>query len=167
VINTEPFLVEALASLKAGLPGQLAAIDALYTDFDLVPDFVPDADNYWTGVVRKPLKYPIVEVAVPDWTMTGFDINQMAADCSFPMFVSATLRVVEPAAQHSDKLYRLCMRYVRAILNTLLVPGAFGQGAVVNAVRGAYRQNPETRDREEIIGAALVAFTLESQDQRE
>lgn len=163
MIDTEPFLDAAIASLRTNLPGKLDALNA--TASFAVPK--PDDDSYFLGVVSRPLKYPIVEVAVPDWTMTGFDVGTLTADAEFPMMVSATLRDAGEAALHSDRLYRSTLRYVRALLNTLLEPNAFGLHATVTAVRGAYRMNPETRESSEVIAAALVAFTIDTTQTRE
>jgi hypothetical protein len=171
VIHLEPFLDGALASLRANLPARLAALSTSSVPLD------PPADDggplgspgldYYAGVVRKPLRYPLVEVAAPDWTMTDFDLGQLTGDFDFPMMASATLRIVDPAALHSDRMYRSQMRYAAAILNVLLEPGAFGDGATVVSARGAYRQNPETRETEEIVGGVVIAFGIETTDSRD
>ena len=170
MIDTEPFLAEALSSLRARLPARIDAINETSADVVLEkprddggPIGSPDLD-YYLGAVVKPLRYPLVEVAVPNWTMTGFDLGMLTASASFPMLVGLTAR---DASLSSDRLYRMMLRYTRAILNVLLEPNSFGQGAVVTAVSGAYRQNPESNQSEEVIGAVVVAFTLESSEQRE
>jgi len=173
MIDTEPFLAEALASLRTKLPAALAAVDVALglSGGDALP--LPRDDggaigsanvDYYLGVVAKPLRYPLVEVAVPDWSMTGFDIAQLEADAEFPLMAAATLR---DASLSSDRLYRMLLRYTRALLNVLLVPQAFGQGATVTSVRGAYRQNPESRETEQVIGASLVALSISTTQNRE
>lgn len=162
MIHLEPFLDEAVSSLRTSLPAALAALST-----DAVPLDPPAAEDYYTGVVRAPLRYPLIEVASPDWTMTDFDLGSLTGDFDFPMMVSATLRIVDPAALHSDRMYRSQMRYAAAILNVLLEPDAFGQHATVASARGAYRQNPETREANEIVGAVVVAFGIQTTDSRD
>lgn len=165
MIDTESFLDEAIASLRTQLP---AAIDALNLSGAYDPPVPkPEPEDYYVGPVRRPLRYPIVEIAVPNWTLTDLDLGQLTADADFTMMASVTLRDVGEAALHSDRLYRWQQRYVRALLNVLLEPNAFGQHATVTGISGAYRQNPQTRESEEVIGAAVVAFTVETTQTRE
>ncbi|MBA2741944.1 MAG: hypothetical protein H0U46_08030 [Actinobacteria bacterium] len=157
MIELEPYLDSCRAALAAGLPARLTAIDSELEH--------PREDDYYVGVVKVPLRFPLVEVAVADWQMTDFDLGQLSATAEFTLIVSATIRTAE---QSTDRLYRMLMRYTRAILNVVLDPAVFQAGGVVTSVQGGYRMNPDDRrDAAEVTGATALAFTIETSDSRE
>lgn len=154
MIHAEEFLDATIATLKANLPAALAAINAAHTDFQVA---VPDDDSYSTGTLDI-LRYPWIEVAVPDFSISNFSMEQWDADF-YPVVIVRGL-YQEPLS--ADRLDRALKRYGQALLNVLLTPNAFGAHEVVQSVRGGYRVNPETQERTEFTGGVVAAFTIES-----
>lgn len=158
--HTEAILDAAVASLRAGLNPALAAINAGTTDFDLelADDDAIDVSGF------EMVKSPSVEVAVADWRMTNFSLAQLVADMACPILVRA---VVFDA--NNRTVYRRSMRMSQAIISVLVAPDAFGRGYMLspeNSIRGAYRFNPETDQRQELQGNSFVAFSIEGVEVR-
>jgi hypothetical protein len=160
LLHLEPFLDEALVTLKADLPGRIAALNTEFNDFELpVPD--PE-EGYGLGaapVITAP--YPYVEVAAPDWSMENFALDQIAADLSFQVIVRSMLD--DPDA---DVLYRKTMRFSRCVLETMLQEDAFGGGVTVGRVSGSYRVDPRIGEQMMIVGASALQFELEDVEMR-
>lgn len=157
MLHLEPYLDAAREYLRDNLPTRLAVVNGELTDFELP---VPDQDSYLLGVTSTTLKYPLIEVASPDWTMTAFDLGQFTGDFNFTIVVRAMLQDLD-----YDRLTRSLYRYGRCLTEVLCEPGAFGEG-VVDSIRGAYRVNPETNDREEFVAGALLVFSIRSTETR-
>lgn len=164
MIGGEAYLDSAAEALRVNLPAALAAIDpSLPVPLDDGGAVGERGTDYYVGTVKKPIRYPLIEVAVPDWTLDEFSLERLTANASFPLFVGATIRSADLS---SDRLYRMQMRYTRAILSVLLDPDKWTVGGAIASVQGAYRQNPaEREDVEEITGAIVVAFTIETTDE--
>jgi hypothetical protein len=143
-----------IASLKAGLPTRIAAVNAVKTDLVLA---VPDDANYYAGGLETFVAYPSVEVAGPDWSYASPSIAQYEWD-------GATSIMVRLLAEHPDfqTLYRSMMRYTACLVEVLAQPGAFGDNATLQRMRGFYRTNPEQGTREEFLGGSLVVCSVET-----
>lgn len=165
MIGGESYLNSAAEALRVHLPAALAAIDSsLPVPLDEGGAVNAKGTDYYVGVVKKPLRYPLIEVAIADWQLDAFDLQTLTANASFPLFVGATIRSADTS---TDKLYRMQMRYTAAILNVLLNPDKWDAEGSITSVQGAYRQNPEEReDAPEITGALVIAFSIETTDQR-
>jgi hypothetical protein len=165
VIGGEAYLNSAAEALRVNLPAALRAIDSeISIPLDDGGAVGARGTDYYVGVVKKPIRYPLIEVAVPDWKLDAFDLNRLTANASFPVFVGATMRSADLS---TDRLYRMQMRYTAAILNVLLNPDKWAVSGAITAVQGAYRQSPAERaDAEEITGSIVVAFAIETTDQR-
>ncbi len=148
----------ATAALKAGLPGRVAALNALTTDFD-VP--APADDAYFYGVQETIWAYPAVEVAAPDFDLAGLSLEQLDGDLS-------PIVMVMVWQQDTDRvrLWRTLDRLSHCVAQVLLQPGAFGQGVIVQTVAGRTRLNPETRDAAEVTAGFLHAYQLADLEQR-
>jgi hypothetical protein len=155
IIHLEPFLDACKASLVAGLPAAIATINANHPDPDIQLDPVA-AGNIWIGGYDV-LAYPTIEIASPDWTMAQLSIGQHSADLGCIVIVRCHVRDVSP-----ERIYRQALRYASAMLLVLLTDEAFGHRAVVEDVRGSYRFNPETEERQEASGHATINFRLQS-----
>lgn len=151
--HVEDYIDAGLASLRAQLPGRIAAVNAEKPDLR-VP--TPDTDAYYPGGLSVFLKYPSVELAAPDWTLANPSLGQRAWDGN----VTVTGRIL---MQHPefDVLYRMVMRYGRCLVEVLSKQDALGTGVTVQQMRGFYRVNPETGERDEFIAGALVVCTLD------
>jgi hypothetical protein len=166
IVHLEPMLDQAVASLRAGLPGVIDAINTQATDFTLPkPNDKPGEpdDGYvlggWTII-----SYPVVEVAAPDWVMTNFSLAQVQSDLNPTVAVRA--QFLKPESE-SGALYRMAMRYTTAVVQVLVQPDAFGAGITVQregGIRGTYGFNPETNERQEVTGASIILFSLEMVD---
>jgi len=168
MLDPELFLDAALASLRQNLPAKIAAINAergaAVGGFDLkVPDddlALPLSDphvSYSTGT-KEILRYPFVEVANPDFTIDNFSLAQYDAAWNPDIVV----RVWYEAALDADQLDRALKRYVRAVFEILATPDAMGKSESIARIRGGWRTNPETNERQELFGAAVLVFTMDS-----
>lgn len=161
MIHVPDFEAATVETLRASFPIFLASV-AAEVGYELPP---PDDDggsideqgvSYSYGD-QEVLRWPYVEVAVPDATITNLSIGQYAGD--FAMNVIVRCLVSDPVG---PRLNRKIKFYGRALLETLLQPDAFGDGEVVGSVRIAYRTNPETNEREEFVGGVLLVFEIPS-----
>jgi hypothetical protein len=162
VIDFEPFLDAAIATLKAQLPAALAEINLEHTgDLFTVP--FPDADTgYILGgrpIIAVPL--PIVQVAATDFELGEASVEQLSYALDLKMTVQATLAHVE-----ADILYRTVMRFGSAIVDVMCEPDAFGGGTVAESVTGAYRVAPDLNESMEIVAATSIEFQLGGVEQR-
>ncbi len=148
----------AIASLKAGLPARVAALNATTTDFD-VP--VPADEAYYYGVQSEIWLWPAVEVAAPDFDLTALSLEQLDGDLS-------PLVMVMVWQQDTDRvrLWRTLDRLSHCVAQVLLQPAAFGAGVIVQTVAGRTRLNPETRDAAEVTAGFLHVYQLADLEQR-
>jgi hypothetical protein len=104
--------------------------------------------------IRPP--YPVVELAVPDFDLTDFSLAQVDA----PLAAQVAVRVwhLDPSY---GKLWRLLYRLGDCVLGSLSQPDAFGGHTTIQAVRGSFGLNPETNDRQEVVAAAVIVFTID------
>jgi hypothetical protein len=152
--NPEPYVQGALDYLRDHLSDALATIDEREGDFELP---VPTEDkDYSFGVVDSPLRYPVIDSASPDWEMTDFDIDSVSAAFQFSIIVRAQLRDTD-----YDRLSRSLYRYGEAMVACLVKREALPDHATVVAARGAFRINPETEEREQLIGRCVLGLTIE------
>jgi hypothetical protein len=157
--HLEPLLDAAVASLRAGLPTAIAAVNAAHSDFQVetVPDDAMFVGGFTTAV------YPMIEVASPDWTMQQLSVGQFSSELAWPLVVKVT--AMDMTAQ---LLYRRLLRYVSAILAVLLDPDAI-PGCDVDrdrGVRGAYAFNPESGEIQELDGAAIIVLYMGADETR-
>jgi hypothetical protein len=113
------------------------------------------------------VSYPFVEVTAPDAQLSGFSLGQVVSDLRPSVMVRAGVQLSEGITTPSQ-LYRASLRYGRALLNVLITPNAFGNSAVVEQVRAAYRVAPgETPTSDPTMGMngyALLTFSLLGSD---
>lgn len=157
--HLEPIVDAAKATLVQNLAAAVAAVNAAHTDFQI--EDVP-ADQIYIGGFTV-ARYPMVEVAVPDWTMSRISVAQYGSSLDMPLVVK-----VSAVAYDSDRLYRTLLRYVSAIIDVLIEPGAF-PGVDVDrdrGIRGTYRFNPEADTVEDLNGSAIIVFYLQADETR-
>lgn len=159
MILTDPYVEAALGSLRARLDARIAAINAEYglADDDALD---PVGGNLSDGSV-DPVRYPWVEVAAPEWRMHSFSLEQWEAALDTTVVVRGWLLDAQ-----QRRLFRKLQLLGRALVESLVIPNAFGGGVVIREVRGSYPINPETDDRAELTGWALLVFTLEGSEGR-
>lgn len=163
--HVEEFALDAVAYLRANLPTRIAALNAEKDDGLVLA--VPADDG---GALGRPevayslgsesrVSMPWVEVAVPDFDLGEFSLAQYDADFSLSVVVAAMVEeVVSP-----HRLTVAMMRWSRVLVETLMQPGAFGDGETVESVRGAVRAaNPETGETVAVRGGVVLVFTLSS-----
>jgi hypothetical protein len=165
--STEEIVDAAITTLSASLP---AALDARYAalaaadaaagrsiDYSAPrPGLAETGGDYHAGAVSTILRYPCVEVALPDLNMASFDLSLVEADVTENLVIVAW----ESSAEMST-LYRKLTRLAAAIYDVLLDPATL-TGANVQTVRAAWRWNPEASDRDEIESGALLVLGLSS-----
>jgi hypothetical protein len=120
------------------------------------PGLVEEGGDYYVGGASTILRWPAIEVAVPDLNMQNFDIALTEGDFTENLVIVAW-------DSHVDRsiLYRKLARLATAIWDVLLVPHSMGT-AQVETVRAAWRQNPETPPGEELESGCLLVFGLSS-----
>jgi hypothetical protein len=161
--HLEGLLDATVAHLRLRFPYWIDWINAEEGDFvlDAPKDAPGEPDDGYVVGGWTTLRYPTVEVAIPDWSMTNFSIAQQVSDLSPRLVVRTWAAEPQPKA---GLLYRKLLRYGRATILSLTEPGAFGQDedtrVIVDGMEGRYRFDPETDQREEIVGGALVVFSL-------
>lgn len=163
--HVEPLVDQAIATLKAGLPARVAALNAAATDFEITD--VPDQD-YWPGGQPTLGRYPAIEVSAFAGELFNLAVGQAEADTDVEVAVVCWVAMDDAIGGDFSNLYRAATRYGRAILETLLVPDAFGAGVVVERASYRYAANPTPGERElrELVCAAMLFFTLGDVEER-
>lgn len=179
--SVEELTDAAIAALIVGLDTELTAIETMYAgnpirDIGALPrprtaatDSNPNpTGDYWAGGVGEVIRWPTVEVAVPDLIGDTFSIDQHESDVTPTIIVRAWL-----SNPRVNMLYRQCCRYGAAIFNVLATPDAathrgsgFGPEVTIRRYMGRWRYNPETNTRDEVQSAAIMIFYLDAPDVR-
>lgn len=179
--SVEELTDAAIAALIAGLDAELAAQEQMYAgdpirDIGALPrprtaatESNPNpTGDYWPGGVGEVIRWPTIEVAVPDLQGDTFSIDQHESDVTPTIIVRAWL-----SHPQVNVLYRQCCRYGAAMFNVLMEPDAathrgsgFGPGVSVRRYLGRWRYNPEQNQRDEVQSAALLIFYLDAPDIR-
>ena len=100
--------------------------------------------------------YPVVELALPEFEITGFDLGQRGGDVT----TSVALRVWLLDVSY-DRLWRILYRFSDCVIECLVQPGAFGQGVTVGGVRGQFGFNPETQEKQAVLASSVIVFNLD------
>lgn len=165
IFSAEEFVDGVVSYLSTMLPAALDGVHATYAAADVAagrtvpyspprPGASPDGD-YYPGGAAEILRYPSVEVALPDETGRNFDIAQIDADIA----ATLVLMVWDSHAQFPI-LYRRLLRLTAAVEDLVLSRGALPGSAIVSSLRVAWRFNPEANVRDEVVSGALLALTL-------
>lgn len=154
--HVEPVVDATVAALRARLNTRLDEITAEFND-GIPLDHVPVSTGYAVGgLVRTPTNWPFVEVSVSDDDVSGGTLGQVAWNqASANVIVALWCRHVD-----DETLYRMTMRYGRAIGAVLSERATYGDDAYVDRLRWQYRRNPETRESEQLDGVVLVFVTV-------
>lgn len=165
----EDLVDTAVAALQGGIDAALAALEAKYAGGPHeLPLPRPRTEDYYPGGVGQVLRYPTIEVAVPDLSGDTFSIDQHESDVT-------TVGVVRCWMQHPrfDVLYRTTNRYGSAIFNVLASPDAatgrgcgWGAAVTVKRYRAAWRWNPQANELDQVTSAVLLVFDLDAPDIR-
>lgn len=157
--SIEDYVNDAIGSLQQSLPAALAAQTARYSAADVAAGIevklpVPRPEDYYPGGATVHVRYPAIEISVPDLLVQNFSLHQEDADTQFTMIVLGY-------DQHArlEILYRKMMRLGAALYDALAQPGALGS-AVIDNFRGAWRFNPETNTLDEIVSGVLLVFRM-------
>lgn len=159
MVDPEPYIDAAIASLQndaTGVNHFIGVANAAHSDFAVAT--VDDEDVHAGGGTML-LRWPAIEVAAPDWDLSNVSLAQMSADLSLRIIAMCWYQETD-----FNTLYRASMRFADATLRCLMQPDAFSPAddrAVVPAVSGRYRVNPETNERAEFTAGTLLAFTLD------
>jgi hypothetical protein len=157
--HIEGFVQTTIDTLKQELPGAIQVENELHGDFQIP---TPKDESYFFGGDESQgvvLRYPQIEVAAPDWMMSEFSLGQQTSALELTLIVRAWLQQ-DAEIQGFQNLYRATLRYGRSLLRVLTRPDALGH-STITAVRGFYRVNPETGERDEPEAASMLLFQLE------
>lgn len=159
--HLEPILDAVIETLRAVLPGLVAAVNEASQDFDLDP-VDPTSTIIPAGAVI-PTSGLSIEVAVPDGGMATPSIDP---PLQFDALDQVVVRIAYQVPE-AEQLYRALLRYAACVIQALLQRSpddqtGFGPGAVCDEVRYAYRNHdPEAPDYVKYSGSALVFFRIE------
>lgn len=165
--STEDVVDAAITTLSTQLGPALDAIYAARADVDEAagrsidysaprPGLSEVGGDYYAGAASTIIRYPAVEVALPDLNLANFDLAKLNADATENLVV-----VLWEQATQMTVLYRKLTRLAAAAYQVLIPDNAIG-GATAESVRGAWRWNPEANQRDEITSGALLVFSLSS-----
>lgn len=177
--SVEDFTDSAVAALIDGLDAALTAIESAYTgvahkDVGLAPrprtvDGEAGYGDYYPGGCGTIIRYPTIEVAVPDLNGGDFSVQEHESDAEPTLIVRAWL-------EHAKfpTLYRHCCRYGAAIYNVLANPDASGRGSGFGAdveikrYTLRWRAVPQSDEdpRKEFQAATILTFYLDAPDVR-
>lgn len=167
--STEDLVDSAIDFLGGNLAAALDVIYAARADKDAAagrsieyeaprPGLAEVGGDYYAGGVSTILRYPCVEVALPDLRMTNFDIAHFEADVTENLIVC----LWEKSA-NMVTLYRKLTRLAAAAYDVLASEQARAAlGADLQDVRAAWRWNPEANERDEIESGALLVLGMAS-----
>lgn len=157
-----------LAFLQADLNPYIDAVNATVTDGLTVPH-VPSTNVFVGGqwpIHSLTPAAPAIEVAIPDFTLDRLDVANTDGDETLRVVVRAWLQHVGDADTAIHDVYRKATRLGRAIIAAVIPQSAnaFGDDAVVTQVRGRYRADPETDQREAWTSSVILEFQVEDVD---
>lgn len=130
-----PDIRAAIASLKAGLPAQVALYNAEPAN---TLDLVAPADEaiYFGGNdALAAVGFPAIEVAAMEGRFGNFTVNRLEADHD------PTINVVvwqEGTTGDIPTMYELALGYARVVIEVLMRDDAFGPGAEIAQQAGIY-----------------------------
>lgn len=154
--------------LKTDLQRYVDAVNATVIDGLLAPS-VPASNVFDGGQWPIPTLTPedaAIEVAIPDFSLERLDVANTDADEELRIVMRAWVQHVGDASTAVRDVYRKATRLGRAILAATVPQAndAWGNEAVVTRVRGMYRANPETDQREAWTSSVVLEFTVEDVD---
>jgi hypothetical protein len=161
VLHLEPFLDTVIAHLQMNLPGRIDAQNAV-NDFDIDP--IP-SEHYFLGGSDPVVYYPSVEVAIPDWQMGRYALDQQIAELRMQLMI----RVFARTPLGPEHLYRTLLRYGVCVNEVMIDPQGYsvlGQRGVLEGARGFYRFNPEAQELEPLTGGSLYVYTIQAEEVR-
>lgn len=161
-MEPEDHIDRLCAVLRAQLPAQIGIVNAAKADGIIVPTSVVVVAGGKQPMPELNDQQAVLEVALPDETLDGFDISQTDWDASLTVVVRAWLMHVGDPDTGVEFLYRKSLRMRRALV-AVVAPidnDAFGNHASLERVRIAYRVNPETDQREEFVSGTLFVMSV-------
>lgn len=158
----------AEAHLKARLPLHITQVNAEWAAQGLAEPILetPTDDSYYPGGWAV-LRYPCVELASPEFDLLNLQLHRRDMDGATSLAIRGS---VHDARTATGRLYYRACRFAQALIRPMLEhdPAAglrpFGPNAELareRPVRGVFRFNPETLERDEIVAGVILVFDLE------
>lgn len=149
--------------LRANLGAGIDQMNATVTDGLLLVK--PKAENIVHGGATI-LEYPSIEIAVPDFELHDMSVENVEMDMTANIVIRGWLELADLTPQAPEKIYRLAQRMAQVILALILPAGnnAFADQTIITRVRGSFRLNPETQQKEEYVSGFILICTLETVD---
>jgi hypothetical protein len=156
-----PYIRSALASLKTGLQARIDVYNAEAANlFDLE---APTDEDYFFGGDDLYVRFPKVEVAVPEGALGQFSLSRAEGEQGLAIAVSVWL---EGETGEIPEMHERVLGYGRVATEVLIQPGAFGPAVEVSEVRSLYPMipagtfNPDTRQFDKWRTLAALEFQL-------
>lgn len=166
MFNDEPQIDSAIGLLRIWMPTRVAEVNAETVAYAPYPDLaivapLPEDIFFGGSPTDAIVRYPAIEVATPDWLLADLDIGLVSGDARPSVVVRFFYEHV-----NFEALYRASLRFKSALLRVLVAPNSFGAGYTVRELRGSYRVNPETGEKQQFRAGTIVVFFLEGRETR-
>lgn len=163
MLSPEEFCDDVKAAFQANLQAALDAQTAKWAAADAAAGrqielAVPDDLDYYIGGVPTVIKYPTIEIAVPDLSFNALSIGNNDGDARPRLLVRALFQL----AQDPEWLYRMGCRWFAAITSVVAQPGVLGPVDIDSerGLSGSWRFNPETNQADEVQSGVLCTYNL-------
>lgn len=163
MLSPEAFCDDVKAALLANLQAALDAQTARWAAADAAAGrtielTIPDEADFYVGGVPVVIKYPTIEIAVPDLGFSALSIQNTDGDARPRLLI----RVLFQLAQDPEWLYRMGCRWFAAVTSVVATPGALGPVDIDTdrGLNGAWRFNPETNEADQVQSGVLCTYNL-------
>lgn len=163
MLSPEEFCDNVKSAMQANLQAALDAQTARWAASDTAAGRtielkVPDEQDYYIGGVPTVIKYPTIEIAVPDLHVTAFSLGNADGDARPRLVIRALFQL----AESPESLYRMGCRWFAAVTTVVAEPGILGPVDidVDRGLSGSWRFNPETDEADQIQSGVLCTYNL-------
>lgn len=162
-----PRIRASIASLRANLPARIAVFNAEGNAQLAVPadDGLPLAParvelGYVFGglPMHSAGSFPVIEVAIPDATVTNLSLGQVEGDLDSSIVVACWAG--KTSGQDFPTVYEQVLGYARCVSEVLLQPDAIYPRETVDRIRFAFAANPDRRERDEMETFTFGGFVF-------
>lgn len=163
MLSPEEFCDNVKAAMQTHLQDALDAQTARWATADAdagrtIELKVPDEEDYYIGGVPTVIKYPTIEIAVPDLHVTALSLGNTEGDARPRLLIRALFQL----ADSPESLYRMGCRWFAAVTTVVAQPGILGPVDIDidRGLSGAWRFNPETEETDQIQSGVLCTYNL-------
>lgn len=163
MLSPEEFCDNVEIAMQAGIQAALDAQTAKWAARDAAAGRTidlqaPRPEDYYIGGVPTVLRYPTIEIAVPDFRFDNLSLGNYDGDAHPRLLIRALFQL----ARDPEWLYRMGCRWFAAVTAVVAVPGALGPVDIDESAgfSGSWRFNPETNTQDEVQSGVLCTYNL-------